>query len=112
VNRPRQYITEPGALEDLPIPALLKRSVEAPSVVHAPLIPSGIEAAVCTDIARRQAMGIQKYGMTVAANPLPHRAWLQHAYEEALDFAIYLKRAISQVEADTAARKTQPDMKL
>jgi hypothetical protein len=105
VNRPRRYITEPGALEDLPIPAVFKRSAEAPVVVHAPLIPSGIEAAVCTDIARRQAMGVQKYGVTVADNPLPARDWMQHAYEEALDFAIYLKRLMSELDADAAACK-------
>lgn len=57
--------------------------------------PTGTELAVCEDIARRQEMGRNKYGVTVAENPLRHREWLQHAYEEALDFAIYLKRAIS-----------------
>jgi hypothetical protein len=51
---------------------------------------------VCADIAKRQAQGVQKYGTTVAANPLTHAQWLQHAYEEALDLAIYLKRAINE----------------
>lgn len=62
--------------------------------------PVGTEAAVCDDIARRQAMGIAKYGTTVADNPLPLRAWLQHAYEETLDQAIYLKRALEQLELE------------
>lgn len=31
----------------------------------------GIEAAVCADIAERQRRGIEKYGVTVEANPLP-----------------------------------------
>lgn len=56
---------------------------------------SGIEAQVCQDIAARQALGTAKYGTTVADNPLTHRQWLQHAYEEALDMAIYLKRAMA-----------------
>lgn len=60
--------------------------------------PTGIEAEVCADITRRQALGIAKYGTTVADNPLSHRQWLQHAYEEALDFAIYLKRAMKEGE--------------
>jgi hypothetical protein len=60
--------------------------------------PSGIEAAVCNDIAARQQKGIAKYGVTVAENPLPLREWLQHAYEETLDKAIYLKRAIAEME--------------
>lgn len=61
-------------------------------------VATGIESAVCFDIAQRQAHGINKYGTTVADNPLELRAWLQHAYEEALDQAIYLKRAIAEID--------------
>lgn len=57
---------------------------------------TGIEKKVCEDIAKRQELGIAKYGTTVEGNPLPHRAWLQHAYEEALDMAVYLRRAMEQ----------------
>lgn len=60
---------------------------------------SGIEARVCEDIAERQQKGIAKYGLTVAENPLPLKEWLQHAYEETLDNAIYLKRAIAEMDA-------------
>lgn len=60
--------------------------------------PQGTEANVCADIARRQLMGINKYGTTVAQNPLSLKQWLQHAYEEALDKAVYLKRAIEEIE--------------
>lgn len=59
---------------------------------------TGIEADVIDDIARRQKMGVRKYGITTADNPLPLKAWLQHAYEESLDHAIYLKRAIHEIE--------------
>ena len=59
----------------------------------------GIEAEVCIEIARRQEMGIAKYGTTAADNPLSLRQWLQHAFEEALDQAIYLKRAIAEIDA-------------
>ena len=45
-------------------------------------IPTGIEAIVCQEIAQRQAKGIDKYGTTVANNPLALRDWLQHQYEE------------------------------
>lgn len=62
-------------------------------------MPHGIEAMVCTEIAARQSKGIAKYGTTVADNPLSLRQWLQHAYEEALDQAIYLKRAIAEIDA-------------
>jgi len=61
--------------------------------------PSGTEARVCADIAERQRKGIAKYGTTVADNPLSLRDWLTHAYEEALDMAVYLKRAIEEIDA-------------
>ena len=64
---------------------------------------------MCNDIADRQQKGIAKYGVTVAENPLSLRDWLQHAYEETLDKAIYLKRSIAEMEnvADEAtARET------
>lgn len=62
-----------------------------------PPTPTGIEAEVCKDIAERQRKGITKYHTTVAENPLKLRGWLQHAYEETLDKAIYLKRAIAEI---------------
>lgn len=60
--------------------------------------PQGTEARVCADIARRQEMGVKKYGVQVATNPLSLKQWLQHAYEETLDKAIYLRRVIEQIE--------------
>ena len=61
-------------------------------------MPTGTELAVCLDIAARQQVGIAKYGTTVADNPLMLRQWLQHAYEETLDQAVYLRRAIGELE--------------
>lgn len=61
-------------------------------------VPQGTEKSVCEDIARRQLHGIRKYGTTVASNPLTLKQWLQHAYEETLDKAIYLKRAIAEID--------------
>lgn len=60
---------------------------------------SGTELDVCKDIEFRQQQGIHKYGMTVASNPAHLREWLQHAYEESLDKAIYLKRAIAELDS-------------
>lgn len=57
---------------------------------------TGIEKKVCEDIAKRQELGLAKYGTTVEENPLTLREWLQHAYEEALDMAVYLRRAIDE----------------
>lgn len=69
--------------------------------------PAGIEQQVCADISARQRLGIAKYGVTVAENPLKLREWLQHAYEECLDMAVYLKRSIAEIEAPKEDRKDQ-----
>ena len=63
----------------------------------------GIEAIVCADIARRQELGIAKYGTTVEQNPLELRAWLQHQYEELLDAAVYCRRAIAEIDVKEQA---------
>jgi len=73
--------------------------------------PTGIEAIVCNDIAARQQLGIAKYGTTVADNPLPLRAWLEHAYEECLDQAVYLRRVMAEVDSGNY-RKTTEDATL
>jgi len=56
------------------------------------------EQQVINDILARQQTGIQKYGTTLASNPLPLREWLEHAYLECLDQALYLKRAIMEMD--------------
>jgi len=56
------------------------------------------EAQVCADILNRQSKGINKYGTTVANNPLELKHWLQHQYEELLDAAVYCKRAIQEID--------------
>jgi hypothetical protein len=65
--------------------------------------PTGIEAMVCNEIAMRQKMGINKYQTTVADNPLSLREWLQHQYEELLDAAVYCRRAIAEIDKQSAA---------
>jgi hypothetical protein len=62
------------------------------------MMATGIEGIVCEDIDRRQALGLNKYGMSVAQNNLDLRAWLQHQYEELLDAAIYCRRAIAELD--------------
>lgn len=65
---------------------------------------SGTELRVCRLIAERQMRGVAKYGVTVAANPLSLRAWLRHALEESLDQAIYLQRAIEELDGREVGR--------
>ncbi len=77
--------------------------------------PTGTELAVCEDIASRQEMGKKKYGVEVAKNPLTHKQWLQHAYEESLDHAIYLKQSMlthsdAQSDVEEFMRKAEQDI--
>ena len=51
---------------------------------------------------QRSIVGLAKYGVTTDNNPLPLRAWLQHALEEALDMANYLQAAISKLDKEGA----------
>ncbi|MCS7317215.1 MAG: hypothetical protein NZZ41_02680 [Candidatus Dojkabacteria bacterium] len=51
---------------------------------------------VCEDLKYRSSVGIQKYGKTLERDDYQLKDWLQHAYEEVLDTANYLKAAIRQ----------------
>lgn len=54
--------------------------------------------AVCNDLRNRSERGISKYGVTLDREDLSLRDWLQHAYEECLDQANYLKKAIMELD--------------
>ena len=70
---------------------------------------TGIEALVCEEIAQRQQKGIAKYQTTVADNNLSLREWLQHALEETLDQAVYLRRAIAEIDKQSATVPHEED---
>ena len=53
-----------------------------------------ITEALCAELRMREARGMQKYGVSVTDASLSRRQWLQHAMEEALDLAAYLRRLI------------------
>jgi len=50
---------------------------------------------VINDLKQREQKGLSTYGTTVDRTDLTEKEWLQHAYEEALDLAIYLKKLMS-----------------
>ena len=54
--------------------------------------------AVMSDLNRRSIVGIKKYNTTISDANLTHLDYLQHAYEEALDMANYLKGAILKLK--------------
>lgn len=93
--------TPPATPTALASPDTFLASIPPPAAI-------GTEARVCEDIAARQRLGIAKYGTTVGENALPLDKWLKHAYEEALDFAIYLRRAMEEkvaIQQKLAARE-------
>ena len=53
--------------------------------------------AVRADLLARSQVGIAKYCVTLERKDLSLQDWLQHAYEETLDAANYLKRAIMEI---------------
>ena len=55
---------------------------------------SQVTEQVITDIIQREQKGLETYGTTMDRNDLTQEQWLNHAYEEALDFAIYLKKLL------------------
>ena len=79
-----------GNVFDKSVTDVFDKSVAADPVVE----------AVRKDLLDRSNVGITKYGTTLAANNGNHRYWLNHAYEEALDLANYLKRAIMELDAN------------
>jgi len=55
--------------------------------------------AVIKDMRDRESLGLKKYGCTVDREDLNMIDWLQHAYEETLDKALYLKSAIRNYDS-------------
>lgn len=56
--------------------------------------PSAILQIVIAELKVREERGLSKYGTTMDRNDLTSTQWLQHAYEEALDLSLYLKKLI------------------
>lgn len=50
----------------------------------------------------RSALGIEKYGVTLADSKAPLRDWLEHALLEVLDCANYLQTAMHKIDAEPA----------
>jgi len=57
------------------------------------VVKDEITKAVILDLASRSKRGLNKYNTTLDKNN--HQNMLQHAYEEALDLAQYLKKEIT-----------------
>lgn len=62
------------------------------------MIKDTIVAEVRKDLRERSEIGIAKYNTTLDRTDIDLKGWLQHAYEETLDKALYLKRAIREIK--------------
>jgi hypothetical protein len=60
--------------------------------------PKQVYAQVMLDLRAREKMGIEKYGVSVDKAKLDTLQWMQHAYEESLDHAIYMKKIILEAQ--------------
>jgi hypothetical protein len=62
------------------------------------MLKDDIVESVRSDLLSRSERGILKYGVTLDRKDLSLKDWLQHAYEETLDNALYLKRAMKDLD--------------
>jgi hypothetical protein len=60
--------------------------------------------SIIDDLLYREEKGKLEYGTTMDRQDLSEEQWLQHAYEEALDLAIYLKKIIKTRQNENAKR--------
>jgi hypothetical protein len=60
--------------------------------------PDANVEAVRTMLLQRSEVGLKKYGVTTMRDDLNLRQWLQHALEEVLDQAVYLRAAIRFID--------------
>jgi len=60
--------------------------------------PSAILQIVIAELKVREERGLSKYGTTMDRKDLTTKEWLQHAYEEALDLSLYLKKLIEEMQ--------------
>jgi len=65
---------------------------------------SRILYSIIDDLLSREDKGIKEYGTTMDRTDLTEQDWLQHAYEEALDLAIYLKKIIKTKQNEVSKR--------
>jgi len=70
-------------------------------------IKDEITKAVIMDLASRAERGVKKYNTTLGENN--HQNMLQHAYEEALDLAQYLKKEITTLNTIQGMIKKYPN---
>lgn len=87
-----------GRGDNLVYKVMLESGREEFFYVHEMKELDSIVEEVRSDLHNRSQRGIEKYNTTLDRNDLDLVDWLQHAYEETLDKALYLKKSIKQLE--------------
>ena len=65
---------------------------------------SKILYSIIDDLISREDKGLKEYGTTMDRTDLTEQDWLQHAYEEALDLSIYLKKIIKTKQNEVSKK--------
>lgn len=71
-----------------PFQGMLTSTAGRAAVIFAELCPDASERAAI--LARQQAKGVAKYGVTVSSANLTADQWREHAKQEAADLLVYL----------------------
>jgi hypothetical protein len=106
MNNTKNAISQ--SLMEESVPGYLDRNLIAALVEVATQLPKdSITCAVMEDLKNRADRGLQKYNTTLGEND--HQNMLQHAYEEALDMAQYLKKEITTLNTIQDLVKKHPN---
>ena len=106
MNNTKNAISQ--SLMEESVPGSLDRNLIAALVEVATQLPKdSITCAVMEDLKNRADRGLQKYNTTLGEND--HQNMLQHAYEEALDMAQYLKKEITTLNTIQDLVKKHPN---
>ena len=63
---------------------------------------------VVIDMIMREKKGFSEYNHTMDRTDLTREQWIQHAYEEALDLALYLKKIMKVQEVPATKAQETP----
>ena len=109
---PRERLVKELAQQAKENAALRERAARLECELFWLKVPMSADPAVEMNVVllrARSAVGLKKYGVTMADSKLPLRAWLVHALEESLDHANYLQRAMLEIDQVAApAGETPP----
>lgn len=96
-----EFDSPPGLLHIYNLEQLKPMSESAPVYPASPDYP-GDKAVdkICAKLLQRSQVGFKKYGCTTDRQDLTLLDWLRHSLEEKLDDAVYMQRAMIELERE------------